>query len=444
MADFKPIIGLEIHIELKTKTKMFCRCPANYFGHEPNTHCCPVCLGLPGALPVPNKQAIDWVILTGLAFNCQINKFSKFDRKNYFYPDLPKGYQISQYDLPLAVGGELKIKSSKLKVRIRRVHLEEDTAKLFHQPGENSSLIDFNRSGVPLMEIVTEPDIESSLQAKEFLKQIQQIIRYLDISDCDMEKGSMRLEANISVSKTAKLPNYKVEVKNLNSFRFVEKAIEYEINRQTEILKAGKTPIQETRGWDEKRQVTYSQRIKEEANDYRYFPEPDIPPMRLLDSDINTLRERLPEMPDKKKARFSHEYGLSNYYTQILTVSKSLSDYFEEAVIMGKKYHISSLQIANQIINKKININAISATWLIKTLNQKSQKPNVSVKDLTKIIIQVIEENQSAVADFKKGKSEVLGFLIGQVMRNSKGQADAKQVRKIFMEKLNTAKLKNG
>jgi aspartyl-tRNA(Asn)/glutamyl-tRNA(Gln) amidotransferase subunit B len=450
MTDLIPIIGLEIHIELKTKTKMFCRCRASYFSHKPNTHCCPVCLGLPGALPVPNKQAIDWVILAGLALNCQINRFSKFDRKNYFYPDLPKGYQISQYDLPLAGNGELIIpacrqgRDNRKMIKIRRVHLEEDTAKLFHQSEDNSSLIDFNRSGVPLMEIVTEPIIESSAEAKEFLKQIQRIIRYLGISDCDMEKGSMRLEVNISVSKTKKLPNYKVEIKNLNSFRFVERAIDFEIQRQTALLKKGKTPIQETRGWDGKKQVTYSQRIKEEANDYRYFPEPDIPPLILRDEEIKILREKLPESPEKKQFRFIKQYGLSEYYAKILTASKDLAAYFEKSIKIGNKFGINPVKIANRIVNKKTDIKDIPADVLIETLYRNNQKTGVDDSDLSAIINRLIKENQKAVADFQKGKTKVIGFLIGQVMKVTKGQADAAQARKILLDKLTTAELNNG
>jgi len=295
------VIGLEIHVELKTKTGMFCGCSTDHFGKPPNTNTCPVCLGLPGALPVPNKKAIDWTIMVGLSLNSRVNLESTFDRKHYFYPDLPKGYQISQYDDPFCQGGFLILTSGK-KIRITRVHLEEDTAKMQHVTanGAKLTLVDFNRSGVPLVEVVTEPDISSGGEAKEFLKKLRDIVRGLDVSDCDMEKGSMRLEPNISWSESPdKLANYKVEIKNLNSFRFAQTGIDYELKRQKELLDKGEKPVQETRGYNPKSRQTFSQRVKETSADYRYFPDPDIPPIVLTKEYVKSLREKLPrEMLD--------------------------------------------------------------------------------------------------------------------------------------------------
>ncbi|HUV42950.1 MAG TPA: Asp-tRNA(Asn)/Glu-tRNA(Gln) amidotransferase subunit GatB [Patescibacteria group bacterium] len=423
------VIGLEIHVELKTKSKMFCHCSADYFGHQPNTHACPVCLGLPGALPVANKQAIEWTIMAGLAFGCQISLFSKFDRKNYFYPDLPKGYQISQYDLPFCLDGKMG------RIGIKRVHLEEDTAKLIHT--KDSTLIDFNRSGVPLMEIVTEPDIESAQEAKEFLKRVQQILRYLDISDCDMEKGSMRLEVNISVRKKGdKLPDYKVEIKNLNSFRFVEKAINYEIKRQLQLIKKGEKPIQETRGWNEAKQKTYTQRWKEEAQDYRYFPEPDLPPIRWKKSEIERIKKLLPELPEARKRRFMEQYGLSDYQATISTASIAQSDYFEEAVNLGKEMGLDPIGTANIIINKRVDVDKTPPAKLVRILVEKKAISKISDKQLGKIVKDVIKKNKQVVADFKKGKTQAVEALLGQVMRETKGAANPNQTRKILLEKL--------
>ncbi|PIR58459.1 MAG: Asp-tRNA(Asn)/Glu-tRNA(Gln) amidotransferase GatCAB subunit B, partial [Parcubacteria group bacterium CG10_big_fil_rev_8_21_14_0_10_35_15] len=383
---YQPIIGLEIHIELATKSKMFCGCDAFHFNVEPNTHCCPVCLALPGALPVPNKKAIDWTIMLGLALGCNIPEESKFDRKNYFYPDLPKGYQISQYDQPLCSQGKMILKDNK-EIRIRRVHLEEDTAKLIHN--QEATLIDFNRSGVPLLEVVTEPDFENVSQVDEFLKKLQLIVRYLGISAADMEKGSMRLEPNISVrtcdvQRTShvqdELPSYKVEVKNINSFRFVRKAIAYEVSRQRQILEKGGTPSQQTMGWDEAKSITILQRNKEEANDYRYFPEPDIPLMSFNKKEIDEIKKQIPELPDEKIKRFLKEYGISNINAQILIENKELAQYFEEAVKISK--NLSAIQIANWIINKKINIETINPKKLIETIVKSKQMFEINDKDL--------------------------------------------------------------
>ena len=422
---YQPVIGLEVHVELKTKSKMFCGCSANYFGKKPNTHTCPVCLGLPGALPVPNKKAIDWCIMIGLALNCKINNFSKFDRKNYFYPDLPKGYQISQYDQPFCTNGYVHLEGEtnkhlpgefKEKIRIRRVHMEEDTAKLIHQ--EQDSLIDFNRSGVPLVEIVTEPDFENVKEVVEYLKKLQQIVRYLGVSDADMEKGNMRLEPNISLTINNKLPNYKVEVKNINSFRFVEKAIEYEIKRQEKILNDRKIPVQETRGWDEDKQKTVTQRIKEEANDYRYFPEPDIPPIRLSESQISNLKSQMPELPDVKMQRFTNIYGLSTYDAEILTRDRKIAEYFDEASDIGFPHELNTKQIANYIINKKVDTDKTFPAELIKMIIKDNQKPSLDENELRTIIAKVFSENQKAVEDYKNGKVQVIGFLLGKVKQH--------------------------
>ncbi|MBI3559234.1 Asp-tRNA(Asn)/Glu-tRNA(Gln) amidotransferase subunit GatB, partial [Candidatus Gottesmanbacteria bacterium] len=310
LSSFQPIIGLEVHVALATKSKMFCGCPADHFGKEPNTQTCPVCLGLPGALPVPNKKAVEWTIKLALVLNCKINLESHFDRKNYFYPDLPKGYQITQYEKPFGYDGELRIKNYELSkiIRIKRVHLEEDTGKLQHQ--NNISFVDFNRSGVPLVEVVTEPDFRNLEEVDIYLKKLQQIIRYLEISNADMEKGSMRLEPSISINSNPndQLPNYRVELKNINSFKFVRKALEYEITRQQ------KEPhILETRGWDENKQKTFAQRGKEEAHDYRYFPEPDLVPLMIPDDLIEDIRNGLPELPDAKRERFVREHGIPEY-----------------------------------------------------------------------------------------------------------------------------------
>lgn len=415
---------MEIHVELKTKSKMFCGCPADHFGKKPNTQTCPVCLGMPGGLPVPNKKAIEWTIKLGLALGCEIPLLAKFDRKNYFYPDLPKGYQISQYDQPLAVGG--KVETSFDRVRITRVHLEEDTGKLLHRG--DKTLIDFNRSGVPLVEIVTEPDIRSSDQAKDFLKKLYQIIRYLNISDADMEKGSMRLEPNISVS-TGSFPAYKVEVKNINSFNFVKRAIDYEVNRHIAILDQGKTPVQETRGWNEDKGITVSQRVKEEAADYRYFPEPDIPPLRFTTTQTEQLRAQIPELPGEKIARFKKEYELNDYDAGLLTDTRQLADYFEECVRLGK---VPAKKLANWIINKKVNIDEVMPAALVASILKATEV--VAVSD--DIITNVIKENSKAVDDYKKGKEQSLMFLVGQVMRQAKGKADASFVKQLLIERM--------
>ncbi len=431
MSKYTPIIGLEVHVELKTNSKMFCSCPADYFGKDPNSHTCPVCLGLPGALPVPNKKAIEWCIKISHALNCKINSFSKFDRKNYYYPDLAKGYQISQYDLPFGYEGSIKLSTGKT-IRITRVHMEEDTGKLTHQEvkGQKTSLIDFNRSGVPLVEIVTEPDFHDALEVKEYLQKLQQIVRYLDVSNADMDKGEMRLEPNISLSTDPKkLPNYKVEVKNINSFSFVEKAIRYEIKRQEEILEEGNRPAQETRGWDENRQKTFSQRSKEEAHDYRYFPEPDIPPIITSKEDISRLKSEVPELPEKKLIRFIKEFSLPEYDAEILTREKPLADFFEEAVKAGTEQKIKPKEIANFIINKKVAHPEMTALTLVNQLVASKKTDDIDEVALKKIIEEVLSENVKPVEEYKNGKEQVLMFLVGQTMKKIGKKVDVNKVK---------------
>ena len=432
MDKLEPVIGLEIHIELSTKSKMFCQCSSDYFGKEPNSHVCPVCLGLPGALPVPNKKAIEYLIKIARALNCKINKTSKFDRKHYFYPDLPKGYQISQYDEPISVNGKVCIGKDR-SIRITRVHMEEDTGKLIHTG--NKTLIDFNRSGVSLVEIVTEPDFSNSDDVKIFLEDLQTTIRYLNVSDADMEKGSMRLEPNISIKKkNGKMADYKVEIKNINSFKFVKKAIDYEIKRQIELLKKGITPKQETRGFDEKLQKTYIQRIKEQAHDYRYFPEPDIPPMVFSEDYLNRIFSDIPELPNKRIERYIKDFKIKYTDAYILTRNKIMSDYFEQALEKvikrlnnDKKTQNIEQSIANFIINKKIPISLSLEEFTNRAIKLLSPK-ETDINLLNNVIKDVIKNNEKVVFDYKKGKQNAIMFLVGQVMKNIKGKAEAKVV----------------
>lgn len=447
---YTPIIGLEVHVELKTKTKMFCGCSADYFGKKPNTYTCPICLGLPGALPYPNKLAIEWCIKIALALNCNINEFSKFDRKNYFYPDLPKGYQISQYDIPFGHAGVIEVFKEKVstevkKIGITRVHMEEDTGKLTHAivDGEKVSLIDFNRSGVPLVEIVTEPDFENEFQVVSYLQKLQKIVRYLGVSNADMEKGDMRLEPNISLRennesgiKNKELPKYKVEVKNINSFRFVDKTIKFEIKRQAELLDKNETPKQETRGWNETKNETVSQRSKEEAHDYRYFPEPDIPPIEFTEDEITGIKSSIPELPDEKLVRFQTEYSLSPYDSEILTRDLMLADYFEEAVKVGKEHNILPKQIANEIINRKVDIDEVLPAKLIEQIKSDKKTETVDESELSSVISLVINENEKAVEEYKNGKENVLQFLIGQTMRKLEKKVDLELVKNAILKAL--------
>jgi aspartyl-tRNA(Asn)/glutamyl-tRNA(Gln) amidotransferase subunit B len=449
---YETIIGIEVHVELNTKTKMFCRCLADYFGKKPNTSTCPVCLGLPGALPRINQEVIDKCIQIGLALNCRINERSYFERKNYFYPDLAKGFQTSQLVLPIAVEGWLDVEGDDgktIRVRINRAHQEEDTGKLMHKGGSveeggdlNSptsdlraiTYVDYNRSSVPLTEIVTEPDFTHSSQVKDYAKKLQQIFRYLGVSNADMERGDMRLEANVSVRPVGQkeLPPYRVELKNINSFRFMQAAIEYEIKRQIEALEKGEKLTQETRGWNEAKKETYLQRSKEEAHDYRYFPEPDLPQMRLEESRIKSLESSMPELPAEKSKRFMKEYGLTKQQAWILVDSKELAEYFEKAVEIGRKYQVESIKVANFIVNNKIDIAKASPQEIISKIQSKSAGIISNQEELEKIAQEVIAENEKSVTDYKSGKLTAIQALIGGVMRKTQGKADAGKAREIL------------
>lgn len=478
MEKYKTFIGLEIHVQLKTKSKMFCRCDANYREDAPNSHCCPICLGLPGALPFPNQKAIESVLKMGLALNCQINEYSHFSRKNYFYPDLPKGYQITQYDKPFCHDGKFNFNSH--EIGITRIHLEEDTAKSIHTGQE--TLLDFNKSGIPLMELVTEPDFHDAETVFTFAKKIRQLVRYLEISDGDMEKGMLRIEPNISIKKKDEkgLPLYKVEIKNLNSFSALFKAVQYEIDRQKAIIENHKIPIQETRGWDDLKRETFSQRSKEEAHDYLYFPEPDIPPIHIVKSKkengniiLEDLKRKLPELPEAKIYRFQKDYQLTLYDAEILCEEKELAAYFEKAAEgnshLGKKianwiiteilsnlnenFSLKDLKIKpSQIVEiisliEKNEISQTSGKEILKALILKVGEVSEYIKKhhfekvsdstiLDKVSDKIISENPKPVSDYKSGKVNALQFLIGQVMKETKGTADIKKVREILETKL--------
>ncbi|MFQ5813732.1 MAG: Asp-tRNA(Asn)/Glu-tRNA(Gln) amidotransferase subunit GatB [Anaerolineae bacterium] len=473
-ADYEAVIGMEVHVQLLTESKMFCRCSADYAAAEPNTHVCPVCLGMPGMLPVINQKAVEHTVMTALALNCRIPEFSKFDRKNYFYPDLPKGYQISQYDLPLSRDGWLEIEDDgeTKRIGIERVHLEEDTAKLFHLGGH--SLVDFNRAGVPLMEVVSRPDIRTPEEARRYLTKLRNIVRYLGVNSGNMEEGAMRCEANISLRPrgTSELGT-KVEVKNLNSFHSVKLALEYEIERQARILEAGGRIEQVTMGWDEARGVTVVQRSKEYAHDYRYFPEPDLPPLVLSREWVEGIRARLPELPDARQDRLVEQYGLSRYDAEVLTAERPVADYFESCV----RAHPDAKAMANWITGElfrllkaidagieavKITPNALAELLTLvakgtisisiakdvfaemfetgrpalQIVEEKGLAQISDVEELSRIVEQVIAENPGPVAEYLAGKGPVLRFLVGQVMKATRGKANPHLVNELFREQL--------
>ncbi len=439
MKTYIPVIGLEVHIELSTKSKMFCGCSADHFGKAPNTQVCPVCLGLPGALPFANREAIDSTIRFALAFGCEISKFSKFDRKHYFYADLPKAYQISQYDLPFGKNGSFG--EGDKKVTIRRIHLEEDTGKLIHENinGREVSLIDYNRSSVPLVELVTEPDFHDTSMVSEFLKEVRGVAKALKISNADMEKGSMRLEANVSLAEVGEsgsyeLPDYKVELKNINSFRFLEKAVKAELERQEEMLKNGEAIPQETRGYSDKTGLTFSQRSKEDAKDYRYFPEPDLPPVTTSDEEIDNLKKSLPELPHEIRARLVKEYQLPENYAAILTDDLSRVDFFEKSALLAKDF--SPKTMADFMINKNFDQDFDLPEEFVKKLIEVTKVDYTSDADVETAVKEVLQEEVRAVNDYQNGKTQVLGFLMGMVQKKLQGKGDPKMIPQVLLKHL--------
>lgn len=481
MGDYEAVIGLEIHAELKTRSKMFCSCDAS-FGGEPNTKTCPVCLGLPGVLPVLNKRAVELAVRLALALNCRIADRCIFHRKNYFYPDMPKNYQISQYDLPLGVGGYLELETEEggFRVGIIRVHMEEDTGKTVHASesgrihGSEYSLEDFNRAGVPLLEIVTEPDIRTPEQARLFLQELKSIMEHLEVSDCKMEEGSLRCDANVSLRiRGSSELGVKTEIKNMNSFRALYRALDYEIARQREILEGGGEVVQETRHWDADANVTTPLRTKEYAYDYRYFPEPDLVPLELDRRFIEEVRSSLPELPAERRRRFREEYGLPAHDAVLLTSSKAMGDYFEAAVAAGappkevsnwmmgeisaylnaKGLEVSDLKVNPERLAELIalvergTVSVTMAKAVLEEMLESGRHPLEVVEErdmaqisdreeLERVVDEVLEENPKVVEDFRKGKEKALGFLVGQVMRRTKGRANPRLVNEILAAKL--------
>jgi len=433
MNKYHLVLGLEIHFHLKTKKKVFCGCIADFYGDKPNTHVCPSCLGLPGALPVANFEAINKTQILGLALNSELNKFSRFDRKHYFYPDLPKGYQISQNEFPLCVGGYVILNNGK-KCELDRIHLEEDAAKSFHS--SQGTLIDYNKSGMSLVEIVTKPVFESALEAVEFSKKIQDIVRTLGIADVDMEKGQLRLEANISVRTTemlerGELPNYKVEVKNINSFRFLEKAINYEIQRQSEALEKGEILKQENRGFNEVKGITVLQRKKEEAKDYRYFPDPDLPPMTFTVEYIGDLRKGLPVLPDQMFEELKTKYSLNDNQARFFTNGDGLDLYGKFISLAGK---IEANKLANTLINKP-EFRDLSNDEFISKMKS-LETPEIPEDRIITAVENVLKNETDAVEKLKAGKESILMFLVGQVMKELKAKVDSSKVIEIIKSKL--------
>ena len=479
MTKYITVIGLEVHAELKTKTKAFCSC-STAFGSLPNTHVCPVCLGMPGALPVLNKQVVNYAIKAGLALNCEIQKTNKFDRKNYFYPDNAKNYQISQLYQPICLGGHIDIvvDGEHKTIGVTRIHMEEDAGKLNHSGAtistSDSSAVDYNRAGVPLIEIVSEPDMRSAEEARAYMENLKAILEYTDVCDCKMQEGSLRCDANVSIMPVgAKEFGTRTEIKNLNSFRSLVRAIEYEVERQQEVIEDGGRVIQETRTWDEINGVTLSMRSKEEAHDYRYFPEPDLVPVELTDEWIEEIRASLPELPAQRQARLMEEFGLSEYDANQIVSTKAMAEYFDEAVKTAKdakgvtnwllgdvsaymnnenisisEFIVSPANLAELVnLTKEGVLSSKLAKQVFSEMIKDNESPKALVKKLgleqvsdegaiLKLVEETIAENPQSVADFKAGKAKAIGFLVGQIMKKSKGKANPGMVQTMLKEKL--------
>lgn len=473
--DYEAVIGLEVHAELSTKSKIYCSCTTK-FGGEENAHCCPVCTGMPGTLPVLNKNAVEYAVKAGLAMNCHISEFSKQDRKNYFYPDLPKSYQISQHNIPLCSNGylDLEINGTIRRIGIERIHIEEDTGKLLHEESGASTFIDYNRSGVPLVEIVTKPDLRSAEETKRFLETLKTILQYIGVSDCKMQEGSLRVDVNISVRPEGQmLLGTRTEIKNLNSFRAVARAVESEVRRQIDEVSSGGTIARETRRWDDSKGMTIVMRDKEEINDYRYFPEPDLAPIVIDKEWIRRIKESLPELPNIKKRRLISVYGLPEWDAEMITGSKILSDFFEKAAVKSKNVRTVSNLITGTLMRilreretevddipfpaeyiarlvSLIDNGTISITIANKVLEEmfdslKTPETIVQEKglevinneeELALIVRKVLEENLQPVKDYKAGKKKTLGFLVGQVMNETRGKANPRLINKLLRKEL--------
>ena len=474
--DYEIVMGLEVHAELATKTKIFCSCPTE-FGGEPNTHTCPICMAMPGTLPVLNEKVVEYAVKAGLATNCEISRDSKNDRKNYFYPDLPKSYQISQFDKPLCEHGYVEIENEngeKKKIRLTRIHIEEDAGKLNHNEFGGGSLVDLNRAGVPLIEIVSEPDLRSAKEAEEYLRKLKSILEYIEVSDCKMQEGSLRADVNVSVRKIgAKEFGTRTEMKNMNSFRSIVRAIEYEADRQIDVLEEGGVIEQETLRWDDVSGRTFPMRDKEDAQDYRYFPDPDLVAIRLSEEYIENIRKNLPELPESRRERYIKEFGLSEKDSNLLTASKYLSNLFEEAEKNCKNAKAVAnwlLSDVSKILNEKEiepdqipftagelakmitlidkgTISSAIAKKVIVELFENPKDPEEIIKEkgwiqisdegaIKEVVLKVLQANSQSVADYKAGKDKALGFLVGQAMKETKGKANPQMLNKMFLEEL--------